>query len=291
MAPFLIWPIFIWKSYNMIELAPRHKTGLNLPSPLMLASGCCGYGDAYSPLVNLAAFGAIVTGPITLRPRRGTAQPRLVETAAGFLLNTGGQNPGVRKILQLYSKIWARLAVSLIAHLPVDEPEALMRTARALSGARDPQDNPALAAIELGLPAGATPQETTTWLQAVQEECELPLLVKLPLGASLELAEAAAQAAADALVIGAPPLGTAYSAAHGRRITGHLYGPALHSLALHNLQQVAAVVDLPLIAVGGIHRGIDVQAFLDAGAVAVQLDSLIFIDPRQAEAIALAFHP
>jgi dihydroorotate dehydrogenase (NAD+) catalytic subunit len=274
----------------MIELAPRHKTGLPLNTPVMLASGCCGYGDVYGGLLNLSAFGAIITQPITLRPRRGTVQPRLAETVAGFLLDTGQQNPGVRKILQQYNKLWPRLAVPVIAHLPADEPEALMRTARALAGARTPQGNSILAALELGLPPTATPQETTSWLHAVREECELPLLVKLPLGIPFEVIEAAASASADALVIGSAPYATAFSNEPQRWVTGQLYGPALHSLVLHEIRQVAAAFELPLVAVGGIHRQVDVEAFLTAGATAVQIDSLAFIDPRQAETIALAFH-
>jgi dihydroorotate dehydrogenase (NAD+) catalytic subunit len=273
----------------MIELAPQHKTGLSLTSPVMLASGCCGYGDVYGPLLNLAAFGAIVTQSITLRPRRGTIQPRLVETVAGFLLDTGQQNPGVRKILQKYTKLWPRLAVPIIAHLPADEPEALMRTARALAGARTSQANSIVAAIELGLPATATSQETEAWLKAIQEECELPLLVKLPLGIPFEVIEAAASASAAALVVGSSPPGTAFLSERQRWFTGQLYGPALHNLVLHEVRQVAAAFQLPLVASGGIHRQADVEAFLAAGVVAVQLDSLVFIDPRQAETVALAF--
>ncbi|RPJ55510.1 MAG: hypothetical protein EHM12_12080, partial [Dehalococcoidia bacterium] len=78
----------------MIELAPNHKIGLSLANPVMIASGCCGYGSAYRPLLDLSAFGAIVTNPITLRSQRGASQPRLVETLAGLILNTGDQNPG-----------------------------------------------------------------------------------------------------------------------------------------------------------------------------------------------------
>src|SRR5688572_32661279 len=104
MARYLTWPSFTWRKVKVIELAPQHKTGLPLTSPVMLASGCCGYGEVYGPLLNLAAFGAIVTQPITLRPRRSTVQRRLAETVSGFLLDTGQQNPGVRKILQQYTK-------------------------------------------------------------------------------------------------------------------------------------------------------------------------------------------
>jgi dihydroorotate dehydrogenase (NAD+) catalytic subunit len=273
----------------MIELAPQHKIGLSLSNPVMLAAGCCGYGHAYQRLLDLSAFGALVTNPITLRPRRGSNQPRLVETAGGFILNTGGQNPGVKKIIQQYQKSWSHLEMPLIAHLPADEPEDLLRTARALANLEAPQGQTLLAAIELGLPHRATLQEVERWVRAVQEGSGLPLLVKLPLDAPLEIVEAAADAYADALVIGAPPLGAALAPASQAVVTGDLYGAALSSLVLHQVYQIKSWVDLPLIAAGGIHSLADAQAFLAAGALAVQLDSLIFIEPKSAYEIALAF--
>ena len=105
----------------MIELAPQHKIGLSLSNPVMIAAGCAGYGHVYQPLLDLSAFGAIVTQPITLRPRPGASQPRLTEIAGGFILATGEQNPGVKKVIQHHQKSWTRLATALIAHLPADD--------------------------------------------------------------------------------------------------------------------------------------------------------------------------
>ena len=272
----------------MIELVPQHKIGLTLANPVMLASSCCGYGAAYQRLLDLSVFGALVTNPITLRPRRGATQPRLVETAAGFVLATGGQNPGVKQVIQQQHKPWLRSATPIIAHLPADEPEDLLRTARALAGLASSPGQPTLAALELGIPHPATSREVGRWIDAIRAVCPLPLLVKLPLGAAVELAEAAASASADGLVIGSPPLGTALSPT-GMPVSGHLYGPALHSLALHELRLVKNMVDLPLVATGGIHSLADAQAFLAAGAMAMQIDSLVFIEPRLAYEIALAF--
>lgn len=270
----------------MIELAPQHKIGLSLANPVMIAAGCAGYGQAYHGLLDLAAFGAVVTNPITLRPRRGPAQPRLVKTPGGFILNTGEQNPGVKKVIQQAQKSWAALPTAIIAHLPADDPDDLLRTARALAHLTTPQGHPVLAALELGLPPLAHPHDVSRWIRAIQEGSPLPLLVKLPLGAPPDLAEAAVETQADALVIGSPPQGTAQAGPDGALVTGVLYGPALHSLALRDLQQLKSWLDLPLVAAGGIHSLADAQAFLAAGAVAVQLDSLLFIEPKEAEGIA-----
>jgi dihydroorotate dehydrogenase (NAD+) catalytic subunit len=73
-------------------------------------------------------------------------------------------------------------------------------------------------------------------------------------------------------------------------VNGHLYGPALHSRVLRQVQLIRELVDLPIIAVGGIHSLADAQAFLTAGATAVQIDTLLFIEPQLACDIASAFH-
>lgn len=266
----------------MVELAPNHKIGLALPNPMMIAAGFCGFGDAYERLIDLTVFGGLVTGPITLRPNRGSPQPRLVETPAGFILNTGRQNPGVRGVIKHYRQRWARLGQPVIAHLPAAEPDDLKRTARALSSLGT------LAGLELGLPSGADPYELELWLRAIRAGSELPFLVKLPLGSGPDLATVAVEQGADALVIGAAPPGAARSPRSGQTVSGQLYGPALHSLALRDLLNLQHL-DIPRVASGGIHSAADVKAFLEAGAKAVQLDSLLFIDPQAAQRLAAAY--
>jgi dihydroorotate dehydrogenase (NAD+) catalytic subunit len=266
----------------MIELAPHHKIGLPLSNPVMIASGCGGYGQEYRQLIDISAFVAFVTNPITLRPRRGTGQPRLAETTAGFVLDTGGQNPGVKKVIRQYSKHWRSWSVPVIAHLPADEPDDLRRTARALAG------TDSVAAIELGIPPQLTSGDIEYWIRAVREGCMLPLLVKLSLDSAVEMAEYVVGIGADALVVGSAPLGSA-QAPSGVSVHGNLYGPALHSLTLHKIQIIRELVEIPLVAVGGIHSLADTQAFFAAGATAVQIDSLLFVEPGQAAEVALSF--
>jgi len=266
----------------MIELAPNHKIGLPLSNPVMIASGCGGYGQAYRQLLDLSVFGALVTNPITLRPQRGTAPPRLAEITAGFVLDTGNQNPGVRKVIREYSKHWRSWSVPVIAHLPAAEPDDLRRTARALDGTES------IAAIELGIPYQSALSDIEDWTRAVQEGCMLPLLVKLPPDAVVEMATVAVEAGADALVIGSPPLGSARTSA-GEMIDGYVFGPTLHRLVLYNIEVIRELVEVPIVATGGIHSLADAQAFLATGALAVQLDSLLFIEPGQAVEIARGF--
>ena len=257
----------------MIELAPRHKVGLPLPNPLMTAAGCFGYGPEYADWVDASRLGAIVTNPVSLRPRRGAAQPRLVETPGGFILNTGDQNPGVRRVLQRYAAAWKRLGRPVVVHLAPDDLEALARTARALESAG------AVAGLEVGLPEDASPADAAGLVTAARES-ELPLLARLPLARAADLAAACVEAGADALVVGAPPIGSAlHPSGSGQVVSGQLYGPALHALAMHALLKVRPLVDVPLVGCGGIHNVEDARALLGAGAVAVQVDSAIFTRP------------
>jgi dihydroorotate dehydrogenase (NAD+) catalytic subunit len=266
----------------MIELAPGHKVGLLLPNPLMTAAGCFGYGPEYTGLVDISRLGAIVTNPVTLRPRRGASQPRLAETPGGFVLNTGNQNPGVRRVIQRYAGVWKRLGVPVIVHLAPDDPGALARTARAL------ETTGVVAGLEVGLPEDVSPADAAG-LVAAAHESELPLLVKLPLARAAETAVACVEAGADALVVGAPPVGAAIHPS-GQVVTGPLYGPSLHPLALHALLAVRPLVDVPLVGCGGVHTVEDVRAFFGVGAAAVQVDSAVFADPsvlgRLAEALS-----
>ncbi len=264
----------------MIELAPDHKIGLPLDKPALIAAGCGGYGPEYRHLLDLSDFGAFVTNPITLRPQRGRSQPRLGETQTGLILNTGHQNPGVKKVIRDYSQFWQSLPIPVIAHLPAEEPDDLRRTTRALDSAG------AVAAVELGIPPDAFPDEIGPWLRAIRAGGLLPLLTKVPLGVMPDVVEAIIDSGTDALVIGTPPLAAAPLPDDDSLLTGHLYGPTLHPLALYDIQRLAAWVDVPLIATGGIHSLADAQAFLTAGAVAVQLDTLLWRDPQQAAAVA-----
>jgi dihydroorotate dehydrogenase (NAD+) catalytic subunit len=263
----------------MVELISGHKTGLELASPVLIAAGFGGYGDVYHSLIDMSLFGAVVTRPITLRPRR--ALPRMVELSNGFLVETHLQNPGVRKIIARFatrSRLWARLSLPVIAHLPADIPDDLSRTARAMA------ENTPIIAIELGLPTLCYPDEAYDWVEAIRTGCELPLLVKVSLETTTEHLAAIAQAGADILVVSAPPRGSAYR--DGQLISGDYYGPMLYHQALNKVAWVVGESELPVIAGGGIHKIDDARAFLECGARAVQIDSLMFINPQQAADIA-----
>ena len=126
-----------------------------------------------------------------------------------------------------------------------------------------------------------------TWVSTVRRATTLPLLVKLPSAQSTALARAATQAGADALVIGAPPLASAPAMSGGALVEGPIAGPAALPFTLRALRAVAALsLGLPLIVAGGICRPEDIERCFDAGAVAVQIRSLLWTDPAAAMRLA-----
>ena len=139
--------------------------------------------------------------------------------------------------------------------------------------------------MELGLARSHPVGEAAALVREAATACErTPLWVRLPLERAVDLAEVAVEAGADALVVGAPPRGTVL--VRDRAITGRLYGPFVLPLALRALQQVAARVDVGLVGCGGIYDAAGATAFLKVGAVAVQVDAVIWQDPAVPARIA-----
>src|SRR5215510_6411956 len=120
------------------------KRDLYFSKPMMNAAGTLGFAPDPRAGVDLAAFGAFVTNPLSLRPRRPAAKPELLEYPGGFLLHTGLPNPGFQAGLKRYSAKWSRSDLPIIVHLMADRPEETQNMVRML----ETQEN--VMAVELG---------------------------------------------------------------------------------------------------------------------------------------------
>jgi len=270
---------------TIIELAPHHKVGLTLANPIMPAAGCFGTGREYAPLIDLAALGAVVVGPVTGRPRRGSEPPRLLPVPSGVLLHTGLANPGISALIRQAVRVWRSSPVPVIVHVAGTDTDEVASCCERLAAVE------AVAGVEMGLPDAATPELAADLTRAACTSANRPVLVRLPLADADRLCEAAAAAGADALTVAAPPRGTAWHPGAGRYISGRLYGPFVLPLALRALRRVAEMVSLPLVGCGGITAIEDAAAFLRAGAVAVQVDSALWRDPSSLARLARALAP
>jgi dihydroorotate dehydrogenase (NAD+) catalytic subunit len=256
----------------MIELAPNNPYGLALHSPVLLAAGCCGYGAEYARALDMAQFGAIITRTTTLEPRRAAQRPRLIETHAGLLAVGPWPNPGLRYVLERHAPTWTTWDTPVILSVASNRANEYARIVAHLEGVEG------IAGVELSVSSELAVAAT----QAARAATQLPLLVKLPPldGTPLaELAHAVANAGADALTIAAPPTGMSVDSASGEQLTGWLCGPAVLPLALQRLVAVAGVVNVPVIACGGIANVEHARQCMALGAVAVQVGSALLADP------------
>lgn len=265
----------------MIELTQPRKNSLVVTSPVLFGAGAVGFdGAPYRKLIALDKFGALVTPPVTLSLRHPASGPRVVSLPSGFLLHTGLPNPGVTRVLRDYDKKWKRSVLPIILHLVAEAPHKVEQAVQSIERSR------VVAAIELGIHEQTTMRELSTLLEAARQHTDLPIMVQLPLYNAVPLGEVAQHNGADALVVAAPPRGTARDAATGRLIGGRLYGGWVKAQVLRVVGRVMQYAELPIIASGGIHTPEDAEDFLTAGARAIQLDSVVWTQPRLAEAIA-----
>src|SRR5437588_6906072 len=127
------------------ELAPQHKSGLLLKNPVIRASGTFGYGIEYAKIAEVEHLGAVICKGTTLRPRKGNAAPRTLETSSGMLNAIGLQNPGVHTVISKYAPIWATWQTPVIVNIAGEMVEEFVEIAERLEGV------PGVAGIEVNV--------------------------------------------------------------------------------------------------------------------------------------------
>ena len=266
---------------------------LELPNPILTASGCFGYGLEFAELADLERLGGIVTKGLSLEPLPGNPPPRVGETRGGMLNSIGLQNIGVERFLADVLPGLARYPAKVMVNLFGYEFDDYARLAERI----DPF--PGIAAVELnvscpnvrkgGIEFGHDPELLERLVASVRRATGKPLAVKLSpnSGAPVEIAEAAKAGGADLLSAINTVLAMSIDPWTRRpRLNtnrGGLSGPAIKPIAVRIVYDVARRVGLPVIGVGGVETVDDVIEFLLAGAAAVQVGTALFRDPRTAE--------
>jgi len=279
-----------------IELAPHNKKGgLLLKNPVLTAAGTFGYGTELAKIAEIERLGALICKGTTLRHRAGNQQPRTYETASGMLNAIGLQNPGIHMIIERYAPMWAGWETPVIVNIAGETMQEFVELAEQL------EDVPGVAGIEINvscpniMAGGAvfgdsaeTVAEVTT---RVRRATTLPLIVKLSpnMGDCRPTALAAAAAGADAVSLINTITGIAIDIQARRPLlgnsTGGLSGPAIKPIALRMVYDVARALSdayphVSVIGIGGISNAQDALEFLMAGASAIQIGTINFVNPR-----------
>lgn len=280
------------KSPNAEPLIPDlfvNIAGIQMKNPVMTASGTFGYGQEYSPYVDLNRLGAIVVKGLSLKPRQGNPSPRIVETPAGMLNAIGLQNVGVDVFIKEKLPFLQKYDVPVIANIFGEGVEEYSEVAKRLDGTEG------IAGIEIniscpnvkkgGIMFGTNPKESQRVVRAVKKATRLPVITKLsPNVTDIRImAKAVEEAGSDAISLINTIAGMAIDVESRKpklaNITGGLSGPAIRPVAVRMVWETKKVVNVPLIGVGGIVTANDALEFIIAGASAVQVGTANFIEP------------
>lgn len=280
-----------------VELAPGHPRGLRLRNPVMTASGTFGYGDEYLHIPDIQRLGAIVAKGTTLHPRAGNPALRVVETPAGMLNAIGLQNPGIDDLILHRAPLWAAWSVPVLVNIAGETLAEFVALAAKLEGV------PGVAGLELNISCpnlraggsvfGSDAEIAAEATAAVRQASSFPLIVKLsPNVPDLRpIARAVAEAGADAVSLINTLTGMKIDVRTRRpalaNVTGGLSGPAIKPIALRMVYEVAQELQsgvggrsVPVIGIGGIANLEDALEFIMAGATAVQLGTINFVNPH-----------
>jgi len=270
--------------------------GIEMRTPVVLASGTAGYGTELAVVTDFAFVGAVVTKTVTEAPREGNRPPRLAETPGGLLNAIGLENVGIERFLEEKLPAAAALGPPVIVSVAGQDPGEFARLAERVA------PRPETAALEVNIscpnverarrPAWDDPDAAGAITAAVRRATGKPVLVKLSPNTAdaLGVAEAAVRAGADGLVVANTLPGMRIDVAAGRPVlgnaTGGLSGGAILPVNLALVWRIAAAVRVPVVGSGGVSTAEDALEYLMAGASAVQVGTALFADPDAPKGIA-----
>lgn len=263
---------------------------LVLKNPVMVASGTFGYAEEFKDFFDLNQIGGIITKTVTLEPRPGNAPPRIAETASGMLNSIGLPNVGVEHFIIEKMPFLQPLSTKIIVNVAGKTGEDFVEAVARL------EDVERIDAYELnyscpnvkegGLTFSAHAAIAEEVTRNVRQVTNRPLIAKLTpnvtsiseIGKAVENGGADAVSAINTLVGMAVDLGKKQPKLS--TITGGLSGPAIKPVALAKVFELVQNLSIPVIAIGGIMNATDALEFLLTGAVAIQVGTANFINPR-----------
>ena len=267
--------------------------GIKLKNPVMTASGTFGYGQEYTPFVDLNRLGAIILKGITLKPKAGNPPPRIIETPSGILNAIGLQNVGVEVLIKEKLPYLRKFNTPVIINISGETIEEYVKLAIRLEEA---SQELRIVGLEVniscpnvkkgGVAWGTDAKATYKVVSSIRKITTLPLIVKLTPNVTdiKAIAQAAEEAGADALSLINTLVGMAIDIDSRRpklaNISGGLSGPAVKPVALWMVWQVFQTVNIPIIGIGGIMKVEDALEFIIAGARAIQIGTANLVNPQ-----------
>jgi dihydroorotate dehydrogenase (NAD+) catalytic subunit len=275
------------------DLLSLEFCGMAFASPIVLLSGCVGFGEEYTRIEGFSNrdAGAVVLKGTTLKPRLGNPPHRIYETPAGMLNAIGLQNPGVAHVVDRILPELDFTETRFIANVSGSTIEEYVEVTRRF-------DQSPIDAIEIniscpnvkegGVAFGNYPDMSAQVVAACRRATSKPIITKLSPNQTdiKENARRCIEAGTDAFAVINTMMGMAIDVRTRRPVIGNvqggLSGPAIKPIALLKVYQVAEVArphGVPIIGQGGITTPTDALEFILAGATAVGVGTALFYDP------------
>ena len=259
--------------------------------PVTVASGT--FGTEYFDLFDQRWLGAYVSKTVTFEPKAGNPVPRLYETEAGLLNAIGLQNPGLKGFIgDELTRLRDLLQIPLIVSFSGSTPSEFCQMLESL------EKQPGIAGYEVniscpnvareGIAFGADPDVVFALASRLAAITERELIFKLSPNVTdiARVAQAAASGGATSLALINTLYGSAIDWTTGKfRISNPVCGYSgcgIKPVALALCHKVAQAVDIPILALGGIHSWQDALEFFWAGASAIALGTAFYSDPLAA---------
>lgn len=287
---------------NQLEVKLKH---LRLKTPLMTASGTAGHGDDLTILANyqgiLDSLGAFVTKGITLQPKKGNPELRVIETRTGLLNSIGLQNSGAKIFLREELPGTLDYKLPIIVNISADTIREFGEIATYLV---DNDLNGLISGIEInvscpnlnegGVIFGTNPKAVERVVKTVKKRVGGKVIVITKLTPNVtditQSAKAAIEGGTDALSMINTLRGMAIDIETGRPFLGNkvggLSGPAIKPVGVYMVYDCFEKIPeckskrIPIIGIGGISTWRDAVEYLMAGATAVGIGTAWFVNPH-----------
>jgi len=267
--------------------------GVRLATPLVLLSGCVGFGEEYTRVDGFSNrdAGAVCLKGTTLEPRLGNRPHRVYETPDGMLNAIGLQNPGARHVVDAILPQLDFDETRFIANVSGSTVEEYAEVTRIF-------DDSPIDAIEIniscpnvkagGVAFGNDPEMSARVVAACRAVTSKPLITKLSPNQTdiADNARRCIDAGTDAFAVINTLMGMAVDVETRTPVIGNnqggLSGPAIKPIALlkvHQVHRVAREHGIPIIGQGGIVTVQDALEFIIAGASAVGIGTALFYEP------------
>ncbi|MDX1396158.1 MAG: dihydroorotate dehydrogenase [Gemmatimonadota bacterium] len=267
--------------------------GVEIESPVFLASGTCGYGQEYADLIPLDDIGGIFTKAVSVEPRAGNPPHRVAETPGGMINAIGLENVGLDRFIS-EKLVWLRDRLTR-AHVFVNVVGRTVGEYATVVAGLDPHDgflgyeiNVSCPNVKGGTMFGTDESALAELVARLRHETDRPLIVKLTpnvadVGVFARICE---QEGADGLsAINTFP-GMVVDIETRRPLignrTGGVSGPAILPMGVYATWRARQVTEIPIIGIGGIRCGEDAIQYILAGAALVQVGTASFVDPSAA---------